>query len=119
MDGEPVARDRLLAEHAEATNRLAAIRAEFARLLDDTYLNTDDEHDIEGASMPFEREQARALLRQATARLGEADAALGRLEAGSYGTCETCGGLIDARRLDARPSARTCIRCATHLGRRR
>ena len=31
---------------------------------------------------------------------------------GSYGTCEACGGPIPAARLEARPTARTCVGCA-------
>ncbi|MFD0852412.1 TraR/DksA family transcriptional regulator [Actinomadura adrarensis] len=38
--------------------------------------------------------------------------ALERLDAGTYGTCENCGGLIGAERLDARPDASLCIECA-------
>jgi RNA polymerase-binding transcription factor DksA len=41
-------------------------------------------------------------------RLEEVEAALQRLEEGSYGSCETCGGPIGPERLDADPLARTC-----------
>jgi len=34
--------------------------------------------------------------------------ALGRLDDGSYGTCEVCAGPIDAERLAAEPATRTC-----------
>jgi DnaK suppressor protein len=39
-------------------------------------------------------------------------AALGRLDEGSYGICETCYGPIDERRLDAVPYAVQCQSCA-------
>lgn len=39
-------------------------------------------------------------------------AALGRLDAGTYGTCQICGGRIEAARLDALPWTATCRRCA-------
>ncbi|SNQ49618.1 Transcriptional regulator, TraR/DksA family [Frankia canadensis] len=105
-------RGRLLAERADAAARVDALRAEFGRVLEDTAdRDADDEHDIEGASMPFEREQMRATLRQAAARLVEVDAAISRLAAGTYGVCQTCGRRIDAGRLAARPSARTCVAC--------
>lgn len=44
--------------------------------------------------------------------LGEIDAALGRIEKGTYGECATCGDPISARRLKALPWARFCMRCA-------
>ena len=34
------------------------------------------------------------------------------LEAGTYGTCESCGGEIGAARLEARPASTRCVRCA-------
>lgn len=108
----------LRAERAGAVARLDALRAELGRLLEESAgAGVDDEHDIEGASLPFEREQVRATLREAAARLAEIDAALARLAAGTYGTCEACGEPIAARRLEARPSARTCVRCASRAGR--
>ena len=41
------------------------------------------------------------------------DAALGRIERGSYETCQVCGGPIGRRRLDALPYATHCIECAS------
>lgn len=75
--------------------------------------NADDEHDPEGATIAFERSQVGALVRQARLHLAEIDEALGRVRAGTYGTCERCGLPIAEGRLEARPAARTCIRCAT------
>lgn len=42
----------------------------------------------------------------------DVDAALARIEDGSYGTCTGCGSEIPAERLDADPAAPTCIDCA-------
>jgi RNA polymerase-binding protein DksA len=74
--------------------------------------NADDEHDPEGATIAFERSQVVALVRQAQHQLDEIDAAQRRLEAGSYGVCEECGSPIGDERLEARPTARLCLRCA-------
>lgn len=41
--------------------------------------------------------------------LSEVDAALGRLEAGTFGFCETCHGPIEAERLAADPITRFCL----------
>jgi DnaK suppressor protein len=105
--------ERLVVERAHAAERLRAFRLEFARLVEDSAdVGADDEHDIEGASMPFEREQLRATLRQASAEVEEIDAAFARLAAGTYGTCAVCGQPVGAGRLEARPAARTCVQCA-------
>ncbi|RBY91135.1 TraR/DksA C4-type zinc finger protein [Blastococcus sp. TF02A-30] len=74
--------------------------------------NADDEHDPEGATIAFERQQIAALLEQARRRLADVDAAVTAVEAGTYGRCETCGRPIAPERLAARPTARTCIDCA-------
>ena len=52
-----------------------------------------------------------SLARQAREHLAEIDAALARLEAGTYGTCERCGRPIEVARLEARPTARTHVAC--------
>ncbi len=75
--------------------------------------NADDEHDPEGATIAFERAQVTALLDQARRRLGDVDAALARWDEGSYGRCLSCGETIASARLEARPTATTCIRCAS------
>ena len=43
--------------------------------------------------------------------LGEIDAALARIEAGTYGRCTGCQAEIPAERLELRPFARTCVAC--------
>ena len=75
--------------------------------------NLDDEHDPEGATIAFERAQVDALIVQARHRLAEVDAARDRLDSGSYGRCLACGEAIAPARLEARPTARTCITCAS------
>lgn len=75
--------------------------------------NADDEHDPEGATIAFEREQVSALLRQARTTVAQLEQALRRLDEGSHGTCERCGGAIGVERLLARPGTATCIGCAS------
>lgn len=50
--------------------------------------------------------------RRAT-QLREIDAALQRINDGNYGECERCEEPINPRRLDADPTARLCIDCAS------
>jgi RNA polymerase-binding transcription factor DksA len=56
-----------------------------------------------------ELDRAGARLRR---RIGELAAALDRLDAGRYGTCDGCGRPIDDARLDLLPEATLCRRCA-------
>ncbi|MCG5437156.1 TraR/DksA family transcriptional regulator [Micromonospora foliorum] len=75
--------------------------------------NADDEHDPEGSTIAFERAQLTAVLDATRRRLAELDVALKRVDDGSYGVCERCSRPIPAERLVARPSARTCVACAS------
>lgn len=72
--------------------------------------NVDDEHDPEGATIAFELSQASALLEQSRQGLAQIEAALARIDAGRYGTCEVCGEEIAEGRLEARPWTPYCIR---------
>lgn len=57
----------------------------------------------------------RAVLNELEAEHTEVLAALERIEAGTYGTCETGGEEIPLERLDAYPAARACINHAVNL----
>jgi RNA polymerase-binding protein DksA len=103
----------LEAERAAALTRIAGLTREFDGMVEASRAsNADDEHDPEGATIAFERQQVVALLDQARRRLADVEAASARLDAGDYGTCESCGRPISSERLAARPAARTCIDCA-------
>ena len=105
--------DPLQSELAAARAQIKTLTREFDEVVAASRAsNADDEHDPEGATIAFERQQVVALLAQARQRLTEVEAALARREAGDYGTCENCGRPIAAERLAARPAARTCIDCA-------
>lgn len=111
------ARERVLAVRAEAVRRLSSLGAAFHDVVAaSAWSNADDEHDPEGATIAFERAQIGALARQARSDLADADAALGRLAAGTYDVCERCGTRIPAERLVARPTARRCVACAGRPG---
>jgi RNA polymerase-binding protein DksA len=83
----------------------------------------DDELDALRASERGQELEEEAQAEQGAAdleRLGQAerlelqriDAALARLEAGTYGTCAECGAPIGAKRLGALPWAVRCADCA-------
>ena len=106
-------KDPLLSERDVVRAQVEALTREFDSVVAASRSsNADDEHDPEGATIAFERQQVVALLEQAQRRLADVDAALARRAAGDYGICESCGRPIAAERLAARPAARTCIDCA-------
>jgi DnaK suppressor protein len=45
--------------------------------------------------------------------LKKIDEAIARIDDGSYGVCESCGGTIGIKRLEARPVTTLCIECKT------
>ena len=104
---------RLRKDRAEVSARLSAMTKDlesvFAASVDS---NADDEHDPEGQTIAYERAQLTALIKAAKEHLSAIDAATARLEEGSYGRCEVCMEPIPSARLEARPTARTCIQHA-------
>jgi len=64
-----------------------------------------------GASFTLDREIDRALDDNAEHILQSIDAALKRIDAGTYGICANCGKPISEGRLQARPYAALCIDC--------
>ena len=101
-------------EHERTELRIASLRRDFDDIVEATAsVSTDDEHDPEGATIAFERQQIASLLSLAEQLLSKLDAALEGLNDGSYGVCETCGTTIPLERLLARPTATHCIDCAS------
>ncbi|MFF3326226.1 TraR/DksA family transcriptional regulator [Streptomyces sp. NPDC002889] len=107
------ARERVAAERADTSAQIEALSREFDRIVEaNALVAIDDEHDPEGSSTAFERAHVASLLAQARDHLADLDQALERLERGDYGRCEGCGEPIPAERLEVRPAASTCVRCA-------
>ena len=70
------------------------------------------QHPADVASETFEREVELGLIDDFRAALGEVAAAELRVAAGTYGTCERCGGAVGEERLVAVPATRWCLPCA-------
>ena len=64
---------------------------------------------VEHASHQEEFSKNQAISSDLEVQLGAVESALARMEAGTYGVCTECGGEIEGARLDAMPSAATCI----------
>ena len=74
-------------------------------------LSFQDNHLGDVATVTFDREMASTLEENSTHVLSAINAALARLDQGTYGTCETCGSPIAPERLEAIPWATQCIEC--------
>ena len=71
-----------------------------------------DHNFADSSQVTAERAEAEALGKSLQDTLAEVDAALGKLDAGTFGQCERCGQEIAPARLEAKPAARLCIECA-------
>jgi RNA polymerase-binding transcription factor DksA len=99
-------RTSLLEEIAELSMDIPAVEARLADLTSDS---GDDPADAGG--MTFELRQEMAFVRNYQDMLDQAHRALARIEAKTYGTCESCGNPIGKFRLQAFPRANLCLLC--------
>jgi RNA polymerase-binding protein DksA len=70
-----------------------------------------DNHLADTATVTYDRELDYTLEENSEHVLADIDAALQRIEDGTYGTCTNCGQQIAPERLEARPWATLCIDC--------
>ena len=70
-----------------------------------------EQHSEDQASEITEADREEALVEAAVVRKTEAEAALARLVAGTYGTCIDCGTEIAEARREFRPEAARCLPC--------
>lgn len=108
MDAE-AARTRLEAEKARVAGLIAEQRTdvEEENTSEDAELSPYDAAD--SGSDTFEREKDLGLLDDLEVELAEIEAAIARIEDGTYGVDEVTGAPIDPARLDAVPAARTNV----------
>lgn len=102
------ARQLLHDEREQAEARRRAAQEVLASDQNSSELNPVSEHPGDNAPYVADREVAQTSLEQAESDLMEIDAALQRVEAGTYGHCEVDGEPIDVERLRVRPIARYC-----------
>jgi RNA polymerase-binding transcription factor DksA len=105
----------LTAERDQVLDQIAELDRQFAAIVTSASEGSaggDDEHDPEGATVAFERQHVSALAAQAREHLAAIDAALRKIDSGTYEICDMCGEPIGAERLAARPASLICVRCA-------
>ena len=99
-------RSHVLAQLLEFDEQIATLTRSFDDIVEAAVQsNVDDEHDPEGTTIAFERQQVAALLRQAKADREALLLARDRIEQPGYGVCEYCKGFIGIERLLALPYA--------------
>jgi DnaK suppressor protein len=96
---------------------IARVNAGIAERLTDAISDAGDDPADAGAKA-FEREQELALSETARALLDQTERALERIDAGTYGVCESCGQAIGKARLMAFPRATLCVQCKQREERR-
>ena len=73
----------------------------------------------EGDTVSVERDRLTVVANDAQARVAEIEAALSRVDDGTYGNCESCGDPIPEARLEVVPEATLCVGCKTGASLRR
>ena len=107
-------RDALLDERRRVEHALATLRDEHPGSLDEEVEEiaaTSDNHLAETATATLGREIDYTLGENSGEVLAQIDAALKRIDDGTYGTCSSCGEAIAPGRLEAYPWASLCIDC--------
>ena len=106
-------RGKLLDERKRVQDAIDNIRRENpGSLADETdeLSFQDTNHPADSATETYDREMATTLLDNELRLLAEIDAALIRIEDGTFGTCTSCGASI-GERLEVRPWAHLCKDC--------
>ena len=108
-----VFQERLLEERRRVVDAIDNIHTENpGSLTDETEeVGFQDNHLGDIATATFDREMASTLEENSNHVLSEIDAALARIDDGTYGECGRCGNPIGEDRLEALPWAMLCIDC--------
>ena len=72
-------------------------------------LSGNDQHPADEGTETFNRERDFSILDSLETELVEIESALGRIDDGTYGTCEVCGAPIVDERIQALPATRFCV----------
>jgi DnaK suppressor protein len=96
---------------------LAKAASDIAERLTDAVRDAGDDQ-ADAGTKAFEREHELALTQNAQDLLDQGERALARIDAGTYGVCESCGQPIGKARLLAFPRATLCVPCKQREERR-
>lgn len=86
---------------------------EEARLTESSSDRSPDPGNAEASSMKLEYAKELSIEQNTLDLLSKANRALERIDAGTYGICESCGKAIPVERLEALPYSTLCVECAS------
>jgi RNA polymerase-binding transcription factor DksA len=112
MTSDQLIRGRLVSERERLAGLRAGIGSDLAEETQNgsrSELSAADQHPADTATEMFDRERDAGIVESLDGELADVEAALERLEAGTYGTCEACGRPIGSERLEALPATRYCV----------
>jgi len=105
-------RKRLLEERKRVKEAIDYLHEENpGSIQDEAQDSTADNHPADVATVTFDRELDHSLEENEERLLEAIDAALKRLDEGTYGSCSTCGQPIGQERLEALQWTTQCIDC--------
>ena len=110
-------RSRLADEAADLRAEIDSAESDIATRLGDAVSDAGDDQADVGAKT-YQREHELSLAYNARDLLAQSERALARIEAGTYGFCESCGQPIGKARLQAFPRATLCVACKQRQERR-
>jgi RNA polymerase-binding transcription factor DksA len=104
-------RERLEAEKTRVSGLISELKTDVdgENESDDSELSSYDQHPADSATDTFEREKDLGILDDLEVELAEIEAAIERIDNGTYGIDEVTGQPIDPARLEAVPVARTNV----------
>ncbi len=114
-------RTELLEERGRVERAIENLREDHPGRIDDKVAEMagpSDNHMAETATATLDRQIDYTLEEHSGQVLAEIDAALKRIDAGTYGLCANCGREIRVERLEAYPWASLCIDCKREAERR-
>jgi DnaK suppressor protein len=110
-------RAELEAEAIALRKEIGQAETEIAERFGDTVATAGDD-EADASSKVAQREHDLALTQNTRDLLSQTEHALARIEAGTYGVCESCGKPIGKARLQAFPRATLCVECKQREERR-
>lgn len=113
-----------MADNQDARNVLEAERAELLETLEGHYAELESLDSQATTGMGETDHLVNSEHNELTARvvavtkstLAEVEAALGRIDDGTYGLCTSCGSAVSSERLAAIPAAAHCVECQSKAG---
>ena len=111
------ARTGLRGEAVRLRNEISSSEAAITGLMRDSGDGAGDDQ-VDTGTKNITREHEMALNANAREMLEQTDRALERIDAGTYGLCESCGNPIGKARMQAFPRATLCVECKQKQERR-